>query len=164
MENTQPEKTCIICLETFKKGETRGLLACGHLNFCFHCIVNWSEFSRKCPVCSSHFEKVQAAKPRGRGFSRGEVLELENYVDNTEDPEFLVFYMSIRCKVCQGDYSEEKLLLCDLCNDAFHVECLGMFAVPDVEEWYCSTCLSNKSEAEKQLQLRAMNSVSSGGN
>ena len=40
------------------------------------------------------------------------------------------------------DYGE--LLLCDGCPRSFHIQCLGMSAVPDCSPWNCYKCIEAK--------------------
>uniref|UniRef100_A0A8C2FYX1 PHD and ring finger domains 1 n=1 Tax=Cyprinus carpio TaxID=7962 RepID=A0A8C2FYX1_CYPCA len=52
------------------------------------------------------------------------------------------------CEVCGGRDREDRLLLCDGCDDGYHMECLTppLDAVP-VEEWFCPMCIAhNRSE------------------
>ncbi|XP_068601500.1 tyrosine-protein kinase BAZ1B [Brachionichthys hirsutus] len=46
-----------------------------------------------------------------------------------------------RCKVCRGKGDDEKLILCDECNKAFHLLCLrpALYRIP-VGEWLCPAC------------------------
>uniref|UniRef100_A0A3B5A1W5 Tyrosine-protein kinase BAZ1B n=1 Tax=Stegastes partitus TaxID=144197 RepID=A0A3B5A1W5_9TELE len=46
-----------------------------------------------------------------------------------------------RCKVCRRKGDDEKLILCDECNKAFHLFCLrpALYRIPD-GEWRCPAC------------------------
>ncbi|XP_076591021.1 tyrosine-protein kinase BAZ1B isoform X1 [Chaetodon auriga] len=46
-----------------------------------------------------------------------------------------------RCKVCRRKGDDEKLILCDECNKAFHLFCLrpALYRIP-VGEWLCPAC------------------------
>ncbi|XP_076002074.1 tyrosine-protein kinase BAZ1B [Genypterus blacodes] len=46
-----------------------------------------------------------------------------------------------RCKVCRKKDDDEKLILCDECNKAFHLFCLrpALYRIPD-GEWLCQAC------------------------
>uniref|UniRef100_A0A8D0D697 Tyrosine-protein kinase BAZ1B n=1 Tax=Sander lucioperca TaxID=283035 RepID=A0A8D0D697_SANLU len=46
-----------------------------------------------------------------------------------------------RCKVCRRKGDDEKLILCDECNKAFHLFCLrpALYRIPD-GEWLCPAC------------------------
>ncbi len=59
--------------------------------------------------------------------------------------------------VCSKTDQAEALLLCDDCDDAYHLECLKpiLLAVPD-GDWYCSLCEHKRlsdSLTEKYIQL-----------
>lgn len=45
------------------------------------------------------------------------------------------------CFVCQSNNHPEVLLLCDDCNDAYHIECLrpNLLAIPN-SHWFCPLC------------------------
>ena len=49
---------------------------------------------------------------------------------------------SIDSKVCekckQGD-REDRMVLCDVCDKGYHIECLGLDAVPK-DDWICMEC------------------------
>lgn len=47
------------------------------------------------------------------------------------------------CEVCLMGKNASKILLCDECERGFHIYCLDppLEAIPDVDEWYCPTCL-----------------------
>ncbi|MQL85185.1 hypothetical protein Taro_017701 [Colocasia esculenta] len=47
------------------------------------------------------------------------------------------------CKVCGLKDGFLKLLICDLCEEAFHVSCSKVKKLP-VDEWYCGLCLRKK--------------------
>ncbi|XP_029111567.1 tyrosine-protein kinase BAZ1B isoform X2 [Scleropages formosus] len=46
-----------------------------------------------------------------------------------------------RCKVCRRKGEDDKLILCDECNKAFHLFCLrpALYSIPD-GEWLCPAC------------------------
>ena len=49
------------------------------------------------------------------------------------------------CRVCEKSDRPEVLLLCDDCDDAYHIECLrpALLAVPD-GDWFCPLCEHKK--------------------
>lgn len=49
-------------------------------------------------------------------------------------------YAEIKCGVCSNRSDEEFLLLCDLCDSAWHTYCVGLGAVVPEGDWYCSDC------------------------
>ena len=61
------------------------------------------------------------------------------------------------CQRCHTGDDEDKLLLCDSCNDAWHTYCLipALTAVPE-GNWFCGTCTRSQeqmlTEAEEKKQ------------
>ncbi|XP_022182071.1 E3 ubiquitin-protein ligase UHRF1-like, partial [Myzus persicae] len=55
------------------------------------------------------------------------------------------------CSVCGGKEDENNQLLCDECDDSFHLACLTppLAEVPDVEYWYCPRCKTDDNEIVK---------------
>ncbi|XP_072761128.1 E3 ubiquitin-protein ligase UHRF1 [Anoplolepis gracilipes] len=55
------------------------------------------------------------------------------------------------CKVCAGKQDEHNLLLCDECNDAYHLGCLNppLATIPDDDYWYCPECKNDENEIVK---------------
>ncbi len=43
-----------------------------------------------------------------------------------------------RCPVCHLAESHETMLLCDMCNDAYHLSCASVTREP--RYWYCQAC------------------------
>ncbi len=125
-ENDVPKADdCCICTETIT---FRGTIdSCRHA-FCFDCISRWSQIESRCPVCRTRFKLLndQAVPERDQ---RGLV----------EDPAFVDWLESVRCVVCAGADNEDRLLLCDGCDQASHTYCVGLTSVPD-DAWYCQQC------------------------
>ncbi len=47
---------------------------------------------------------------------------------------------NVTCFICADGKNEEKLLLCDNCNNGFHTFCLNIKKIPD-GSWYCPKCV-----------------------
>ena len=49
---------------------------------------------------------------------------------------------NVKCKICRKITDESKLLLCDECNQPFHMFCLrpALLEVPE-EDWFCAACV-----------------------
>lgn len=49
---------------------------------------------------------------------------------------------NVKCKICRKKTDESKLLLCDECNQPFHMFCLrpALSEVPE-EDWFCAACV-----------------------
>lgn len=52
------------------------------------------------------------------------------------------------CHLCGGKQDPDKQLMCDECDNAFHLYCLSppLTSVPPEEEWYCPECRNDASE------------------
>ncbi|KAK1152557.1 E3 ubiquitin-protein ligase UHRF1 [Acipenser oxyrinchus oxyrinchus] len=52
------------------------------------------------------------------------------------------------CHVCGVKQDPDKQLLCDECDQAFHMYCLDppLTSIPDDEDWYCPNCRNDASE------------------
>ena len=53
--------------------------------------------------------------------------------DSAVDPQ-------LPCSVCNMADNDAEMLICDGCGEGFHIQCVGLKAIPDTEEWYCSDC------------------------
>lgn len=56
---------------------------------------------------------------------------------------------NLPCEICKGNYEndDDRLLICDKCNNGFHLECLtpSLNSVPK-GAWFCAECLSNSPQ------------------
>ncbi|KAL6012019.1 hypothetical protein ACLOJK_002490, partial [Asimina triloba] len=52
---------------------------------------------------------------------------------------------SISCKVCCSLDNTLNMLVCDLCEEAFHMSCFNprIKRIP-IDEWYCKSCMKKK--------------------
>jgi len=44
------------------------------------------------------------------------------------------------CRKCGGKEDPDSQIMCDECDMAYHLSCLGLTSIPDVEEWFCPDC------------------------
>ena len=44
------------------------------------------------------------------------------------------------CRICGGKDDPNNQIMCDECDAAYHLKCLGMSSLPDVDEWFCPLC------------------------
>lgn len=58
---------------------------------------------------------------------------------------------SCGCKVCAGKEEENTLLICDECDDMFHMKCLNppLLELPQEPHWYCPECKLDENEIVK---------------
>lgn len=66
------------------------------------------------------------------------------------------------CKTCGSSESVLKMLICDHCDDAFHVSC-GNHRMKKVlnDEWYCNSCLKKKHKILKETITKKLTNISS---
>ena len=67
--------------------------------------------------------------------------EDEDQDDDVDPAEHIV------CTVCQSGDDERNLLLCDGCDEGYHVSCVGLQRVPR-GRWHCPSCASWERERE----------------
>ena len=62
------------------------------------------------------------------------------------------------CTVCGGKQDSHHLLLCDECNDAFHLQCLSppLTELPSDDYWYCPSCKRDENEIVRAGGKRQM--------
>ena len=59
----------------------------------------------------------------------------------------------IHCVTCKKGDNEEEMLICECCERGYHYRCVGLKAIPEVEEWYCKDCHAEpKSEIVKGFE------------
>ncbi|XP_035549311.1 uncharacterized protein LOC109014047 isoform X2 [Juglans regia] len=64
------------------------------------------------------------------------------------------------CKICGHTDTTLNMLICDNCEDAFHVSCLNprMKKIPD-DEWFCYSCLKKKCKIPMETGTRRSLSI-----
>ena len=52
------------------------------------------------------------------------------------------------CRKCFGKRDHDKLLLCDECDDEYHIYCLDppLTEIPTMTKWYCPSCTSSQTK------------------
>ncbi|OMP11751.1 Zinc finger, PHD-type [Corchorus capsularis] len=67
------------------------------------------------------------------------------------------------CKNCGHAETAEKMLICDHCEEAFHVRCCNprIKKLP-ADEWYCFSCMKKKRIMLKETTARKSSSITSG--
>ncbi|XP_031372845.1 uncharacterized protein LOC116187938 isoform X7 [Punica granatum] len=60
------------------------------------------------------------------------------------------------CKACGRSESARKMLICDFCDDAFHLSCCDsrMRNFRDNDEWFCTSCRSKKQILVRQTGMK----------
>jgi len=44
------------------------------------------------------------------------------------------------CRKCGGKGDPDQMVMCDECDGAYHIKCLGLKAMPEDDEWFCPEC------------------------
>ncbi|XVF24376.1 hypothetical protein REPUB_Repub13aG0122900 [Reevesia pubescens] len=67
------------------------------------------------------------------------------------------------CKICGRSEAAQKMLICDNCEDAFHIRCCNprIRKLP-VDEWYCISCMKKKRIMLKERTARNSTSITGG--
>ncbi|XP_069692725.1 E3 ubiquitin-protein ligase UHRF1-like [Periplaneta americana] len=55
------------------------------------------------------------------------------------------------CNICGGKNDPALQILCDECDNAFHIRCLDppLECIPEVDDWYCPDCKNDETEIVK---------------
>lgn len=66
------------------------------------------------------------------------------------------------CRVCYGKHEKEKLLLCDQCDEEYHIFCLKppLSSVPTTKKWFCPACKA-ASVGESKVSTRRVSPTKS---
>jgi hypothetical protein len=55
------------------------------------------------------------------------------------------------CRTCFGKHNKTTLLLCDNCDNEYHIRCLGLTTVPSAQKWFCPACTKTKGTTTPKL-------------
>lgn len=100
--------------------------------------VNDSCSSSKSIMEQEFFSDVTCrGQPVGRPAGSSCSLANVSCARNSDDSACLL------CKLCGLKDSPQKMLICDLCEESWHLSCCKVKKLP-VDEWYCHPCLSKK--------------------
>lgn len=88
---------------------------------------------------------------------------LDSFVTNGDDTgemqdEVSDVSSSHICEVCTSPEDAEMMLLCDRCNDGYHIQCLSP-PLPYIPpgDWYCNGCISAMRDVERRGAARKVN-------
>ncbi|XP_059642286.1 uncharacterized protein LOC132284219 [Cornus florida] len=139
---------CGICL--MEDGNAiRGCIdGCDHY-FCFVCIMEWSKVESRCPLCKRRFTTIRRPPKDGLFLTERLVnVPVRDQVCHREI-ETPHPYSEVQCGVCRSRIDESRLLLCDLCDSAYHTYCVGLGATGPVGDWFCQDCTVSVVEYTK---------------
>ncbi|XP_055853117.1 uncharacterized protein LOC129916926 isoform X2 [Episyrphus balteatus] len=136
---------CPICLLSFRTQEIGSPATCQHI-FCANCIEAWSKNVQTCPIDRIEFDRIVV---RESYENRAVVREIkvcgadcaEKLNNSDEDVT--------HCEVCNRPDREDVMLLCDSCNQGYHIDCLTP-ALSEIPEgsWYCDNCFDSENESD----------------
>lgn len=153
---------CPICLLTFRQQEIGRPVTCEHL-FCATCIEAWASNVQTCPIDRLAFDRIVVLDHCVRRNIVREVRvdlsksKKELVLDDEDDVAGSVVNEDdvTNCEICNSPDREDIMLLCDSCNQGYHMDCLDppLFAIP-VGSWYCDNCIdSNDDDEDEELEL-----------
>ncbi|XP_013098608.2 serine/arginine repetitive matrix protein 2 [Stomoxys calcitrans] len=139
---------CPICLLTFRRQEIGSPSSCQHI-FCVNCIEAWSKNVQTCPIDRLEFERIIVRESyENRRIVReinvdpnaAKELILDDDPDDVDDVT--------NCEECGRPDREDVMLLCDQCNQGYHMDCLSspLSEIPE-GSWYCDNCVDSEDEA-----------------
>ncbi|KAJ3207944.1 PHD and RING finger domain-containing protein 1 [Dinochytrium kinnereticum] len=157
---------CAICLmkiEPFSVGEEElGVLKCDNVPHTFHlqCLLKWKEVETSCPKDRIEFSYIDVVQDIGAVPIRRIQVDQKTAADEdvTEVEEETI------CIICSSSGQEEAMLLCDACDQGYHLFCVGLDAIP-IGDWFCFMCADHVSGHSSQVpavvstQARTLGSV-----
>ncbi|KAL0919716.1 hypothetical protein M5K25_011831 [Dendrobium thyrsiflorum] len=142
---------CGICFSDGGLAARGWIDSCDHY-FCFICIMEWAKVESRCPLCKQRFHFIRRPEVSGRIAESALEIPVRDQVYHplgNESSALYELYAQASCKVCHGSNDDELLLLCDLCDSAFHTYCVGLgYTVPE-GDWYCHDCTILREEHAK---------------
>ena len=104
-----------------------------------------------CPLCN------KGRKRRGRTRRRKPVVVQEPSSESEIEEEVPEVEEDDGCRVCNGNHENDKILLCDKCDDQYHLFCLDppLDEVPS-DDWYCPKCSRRTRAAAKPKKVQRM--------
>ena len=141
---TASSSDCGICYRSYTTMDSRARcysMPCGH-SYCAPCIERWfgEAANNTCPVCRRCYAGLRnctetSACELAKPLVHGPVVEPTESADRVESVE------SIACQTCRSTEQADVMLLCNECNDAYHIHCLDpkLERVP-AGRWFCGRC------------------------
>lgn len=133
-DNDENHNMCPICLGEFTDQMVGIPENCVHM-FCIECIQEWTKNVNNCPVDRKKFNSISIMLTKD-----GPVIE-EVYIEDKEMKESDFEDPPTYCQICGLCDREEALLLCDECDNGYHLDCLDPpLSVVPIDEWHCPEC------------------------
>ncbi|XP_028556713.1 autophagy-related protein 36-like isoform X2 [Dendrobium catenatum] len=142
---------CGICFSDGGLAARGWIDSCDHY-FCFVCIMEWAKVESRCPMCKQRFRFIRRPEVSGGIAESALEIPVRDQVYHplgNESSALYDLYAQASCRVCHGSNDDELLLLCDLCDSAFHTYCVRLgYTVPE-DDWYCHDCTIMREEHAK---------------
>ena len=140
--STDERTRCPICLTSYKNQNSANPDVCEH-RFCLECIEEWSKKTNTCPIDRKTYRFIIASiyEP-GSKVPKTKRIAVENRSQQTQYDTADLTY----CEVCRRSDREDRMLLCDGCDNGYHCECLQP-AIDHIPEgqWFCAQCQSART-------------------
>lgn len=141
---------CPICLFTFRQQEIGSPSSCQHI-FCVNCIEAWSKNVQTCPIDRLEFQRIIVRE----SYENRRIVREINVDPNAakelilEDDDVEVEDVT-NCEICGRPDREDVMLLCDHCNQGYHMDCLStpLTEIPE-GSWYCDNCSDSQDDEEE---------------
>jgi hypothetical protein len=88
---------------------------------------------------------------------------MKQKVERRVDTDFVLsslIYKQKSCEICSKKHNEAKMILCDRCEDAFHIKCINLSYIPS-GTWICRQCVVDINLI-KQTQMMSKRPVEKG--
>ncbi|TPX70557.1 hypothetical protein SpCBS45565_g01690 [Spizellomyces sp. 'palustris'] len=107
------------------------------------CLMRWSDVTNTCPKDRSLFRSIRVVERiQGGPKNTIRVVNVEDKVQGvaTHLQESVPDDNDVcQCMICGHTDREDVMLLCDLCDSGWHMDCLGITEFPE-GDWYCPQC------------------------
>lgn len=142
---------CPICLLTFRQQEIGSPVTCAHI-FCSSCIEAWSKNVQTCPIDRIEFDRIVVRD----NFENRRIVREINVDANRITKELVLDDEAdgtnedvTSCEICNSPEREDVMLLCDECNQGYHMDCLTprLTQIPE-GSWYCDNCFDPSAESD----------------
>ncbi|KND03475.1 uncharacterized protein SPPG_00958 [Spizellomyces punctatus DAOM BR117] len=141
---------CAICLLPLVPDDDGLLDELGQLDcptsvhtYHLECLMRWSDVTNTCPKDRSLFRRIRVVERiQGGAKNTIRVVDVEDKVQGvaTHLQESVPDDNDVcECMICGHTDREDVMLLCDLCDSGWHMDCLGITEFPE-GDWYCPHC------------------------
>lgn len=147
--STDSSEKCPICLHAFRDQEIGLPNVCDH-SFCAPCIEEWSSNVQTCPIDRKPFTTIRIRSRFG-----GEFIREAPVKPKAAEPKLPEFDFT-HCEICHRSDREDVMLLCDVCDAGYHMDCLtpALVEIPE-GSWYCDNCFASETSEDDITEVLA---------